>query len=141
MNKKVIIILTILFSALSYLFISAFLENKMAYTSVSEFLLNKTNFEKKSLKIVGVLMIDTISQQKDVDGRVYHQFSIEDKKDKNSRMLVQFRGVMPGNMKEAMDVIVTGVVENGVLKADTMITKCPSKYENEKKHPDSIKRN
>ncbi len=139
MNKRVVVTLVVLFSALSYLFISAFLDNKMAYSSVSEIVINLTDFNKKFIKVTGALKIDSITQQKGEAGKIFHQFTIEDKKDK-TQMIVHFNGVMPGNLIEETDVILTGMIDNSILKADTMITKCPSKYENEKKHPDSIKK-
>ena len=46
-------------------------------------------------------------------------------------MFVQFQGGKPNNFDQAEQVVAIGRCENGVFKAQTLLTKCPSKYEAE----------
>ncbi|MGB0871570.1 MAG: cytochrome c maturation protein CcmE [Solirubrobacterales bacterium] len=45
---------------------------------------------------------------------------------------VKYSGTVPDPFREGREVIVTGVVENGVLVAEpsSLVTKCPSKFSN-----------
>lgn len=42
---------------------------------------------------------------------------------------VELEGSKPNNFEIAVSLVVKGRVENGVLKAQNVLTKCPSKYE------------
>ncbi|MBD3409173.1 MAG: cytochrome c maturation protein CcmE [Ignavibacteriales bacterium] len=44
-------------------------------------------------------------------------------------MKVEYDGGMPPNFESSTSVVVTGRYEDGVFKADNILTKCPSKYE------------
>lgn len=50
--------------------------------------------------------------------------------DQNGKKIpVELDGSQPNNFDIAVSVVVKGRVENGVLKAQHVLTKCPSKYE------------
>lgn len=56
--------------------------------------------------------------------------------DENGRRIpVELNGAKPNNFEIAVSVVVKGQVENGVLKASNVLTKCPSKYEGRAKAP------
>lgn len=42
---------------------------------------------------------------------------------------VELIGAKPNNFEAAVSVVVKGRIEDGVLKASNVLTKCPSKYE------------
>lgn len=42
---------------------------------------------------------------------------------------VELTGAKPNNFEAAVSVVVKGRIEDGVLKASNVLTKCPSKYE------------
>ena len=44
---------------------------------------------------------------------------------------VVYEGTIPNNFESAMSVVVTGKYENGHFHAKEILTKCPSKYEQE----------
>jgi cytochrome c-type biogenesis protein CcmE len=44
---------------------------------------------------------------------------------------VIYEGTIPNNFESAMSVVVTGKYENGYFHAKEILTKCPSKYEEE----------
>jgi cytochrome c-type biogenesis protein CcmE len=51
------------------------------------------------------------------------------KDDKGKVIPVELIGAKPNNFEIAISVVAKGRVENGVFKASSVLTKCPSKYE------------
>lgn len=66
--------------------------------------------------------------------------------DKNgNQMKVLYNGPIPNNFESATSVVVTGKYEGDVFKAKDILTKCPSKYQENQTpdgggHPDGVKR-
>jgi cytochrome c-type biogenesis protein CcmE len=60
------------------------------------------------------------------------RFEIEDREG-GARLPVRYRGIVPDPFREGREVIVTGRLEDGVFVADkdSLITKCPSKFQEE----------
>ncbi|KAB2940113.1 MAG: cytochrome c maturation protein CcmE, partial [Candidatus Methanoperedens sp.] len=56
--------------------------------------------------------------------------------DKNSSITVVSNQGMPGNYKEGIPAVVTGIFINGTFEATQVITKCPSKYGGDLDHGD-----
>ena len=48
---------------------------------------------------------------------------------KGVELHVIYEGTIPNNFESAMSVVVTGKYENGYFHAKEILTKCPSKYE------------
>jgi cytochrome c-type biogenesis protein CcmE len=81
-------------------------------------------------------------QQARLFGTVHEEFSMSpsalgvtflllDKEDRSQAMMVRYEGAVPDTFKAGVEVIVEGrfqLVEN-VFHANTLLTKCPSKYE------------
>lgn len=44
-------------------------------------------------------------------------------------MKVIYKGTIPNNFESATSVVVTGKYQNGIFQASDILTKCPSKYE------------
>ena len=44
---------------------------------------------------------------------------------------VVYKGAIPNNFESATSVVVTGKYHNGIFHASDILTKCPSKYEEE----------
>jgi cytochrome c-type biogenesis protein CcmE len=61
------------------------------------------------------------------------RFVLQD--EKGRRIPVELNGAKPNNFEIAVSVVVKGQVDNGVLKASNILTKCPSKYEAQAKDP------
>jgi len=66
-------------------------------------------------------------------GELLHKFLVRDIEDETVTFPVEFRDVLPDtfNDSEGMpaDVVVEGRFENGVFQANTVLTKCGSRYE------------
>ncbi len=61
-------------------------------------------------------------------------------KDEHGRRIpVELNGAKPNNFEIAVSVVVKGRIDNGVMKASNVLTKCPSKYEGQPadQHPTS----
>ena len=58
------------------------------------------------------------------------QFTVVDKDDPESRVLVSYHGQVPPAFKVGRELVVTGTYEGSVFQAkrDSMVTLCPSKF-------------
>jgi len=45
------------------------------------------------------------------------------------RMPVSYRGIKPGNFKDAISIVAIGPYRNGRIEAEKLLVKCPSKYQ------------
>ena len=45
------------------------------------------------------------------------------------RMPVSYRGIKPGNFKDAVSVVAIGSYKGGRIEAEKLLVKCPSKYQ------------
>lgn len=58
--------------------------------------------------------------------------------DKGNEMQVIYEGTIPNNFESAKSVVVTGKYQNGYFHAKDILTKCPSKYEEQKTNSSSL---
>jgi len=58
--------------------------------------------------------------------------------DNGNEMKVVFDGTIPNNFETATSVVVTGKYVNGYFHAKDILTKCPSKYENQEVQTSSM---
>jgi cytochrome c-type biogenesis protein CcmE len=68
--------------------------------------------------------------QMDMQNRL---FSFYMKDDKGVEMKVVYPGTIPNNFETATSVVVTGQYKDGYFHAKDILTKCPSKYEDQTK--------
>ena len=47
------------------------------------------------------------------------------------RMPVMYRGIRPGNFKDAISIVAIGRYQGGRIEAEKLLVKCPSKYQGE----------
>jgi len=45
------------------------------------------------------------------------------------RMPVSYRGIKPGNFKDAISIVAIGRFQKGRIEAEKLLVKCPSKYQ------------
>lgn len=62
------------------------------------------------------------------------RFTIHDQEDATKTVEILYRGVVPDTFKDGREIVVTGKMDGGtfVAKRDTLLTKCPSKFEGKK---------
>lgn len=58
-----------------------------------------------------------------------NQFKFFIKDNSDVEIQVVYNGSIPNNFETATSVVVTGKYEDGIFQASTILTKCPSKYE------------
>ena len=61
--------------------------------------------------------------------REQNTFSFFMKDEKGDEMKVVYQGAIPNNFETATSVVVTGSYQNGYFHAKDILTKCPSKYQ------------
>lgn len=79
---------------------------------------------KGAVQVMGTL--DKASDQYDT-ARQEMRFDLVDKS--GSRMPVTYRGVRPGNFKDAISIVAIGPYRDGRIEAEKLLVKCPSKYQ------------
>ncbi|MCX7876849.1 MAG: cytochrome c maturation protein CcmE [Melioribacteraceae bacterium] len=90
----------------------------------------ESNFEKvaevgKTVKATGVWVRER-NYEYDKANEIF-TFYMKDSQGKE--MCVKYHGSIPNNFESSTSVVVTGKYENGVFKASEILTKCPSKYQ------------
>jgi cytochrome c-type biogenesis protein CcmE len=60
------------------------------------------------------------------------------KDDKGEEMLVVYQGAMPNNFESATSVVVTGSYQDNYFYAKDILTKCPSKYQEQQTQSSSL---
>lgn len=62
------------------------------------------------------------------------RFTVQDQEEPGKRVEVLYRGIVPDTFKDGREIVVTGTMEAGtfVARRDTLLTKCPSKFEGKK---------
>ena len=65
-------------------------------------------------------------------------FSFFIKDEKGNEMRVVYEGTIPNNFESATSVVVTGKYQNGYFHAKDILTKCPSKYEEQQTSSSSL---
>lgn len=113
--------------------VALLLATALIYTSFSASTVAKTPSELlagstpgKSYELTGKVVNGSVKEQGDD-----LKFAVRDRAG-TAQIPVQYSGTVPDPFKEGREVIVTGVVKNGVLIAErgSLVTKCPSKFTN-----------
>jgi cytochrome c-type biogenesis protein CcmE len=81
-------------------------------------------YDGKNVQVGGRVMGDTIARD---DAGVH--FTIQDLSGKIDTVKVDYSGQMPNTFGPDVDVVVTGTYSGGLISADKLETKCPSKYQ------------
>jgi cytochrome c-type biogenesis protein CcmE len=82
-------------------------------------------YDGKNVKVGGTVMAGTINR----DASGVH-FTIQDLTGKADTVKVTYNGQMPNTFEDGVDVVIVGkyAAAGGVVSADQLQTKCPSKY-------------
>ena len=130
-QKSLYIVALVLFlSAVGYLMYSGLTENSVYFLNVSEALAAPRE------KLTTVRLFGTVAERDlaPLDGARGVHFRLEDKDNKAQTIVVRYKGAVPDTFKPGAEVIVEGGMEHGgAFNAKTLMTKCPSKYQKEKR--------
>ena len=125
-----LVALTLFLGGLGYLLYSGLGENTAYFLNVSEALAMQPK-ELSKARLFGTVAEGGIERPDDAMGV---SFLLVDKDQAAKTIRVDFKGAVPDTFKPGVEVIVEGGVNpaSGAFAANTLMTKCPSKYEQQK---------
>jgi cytochrome c-type biogenesis protein CcmE len=124
-----LVALTLFLGGLGYLLYSGLGENSSYFLNVSEALAMQAKDLSKA-RLFGTVAAEGVSRPEDAMGV---SFVLVDKDQVAKTIRVDFRGAVPDTFKPGVEVIVEGGLNpvSGAFAANTLMTKCPSKYQKE----------
>lgn len=120
-----IVVVLILFLA-----VQSFSNALSFYYEVGEFIQKADTLEGKIVNVNGSILKGSTVW---VPEKALLTFKLADK---NASITVVSNQGMPGNYKEGIPAVVTGIFINGTFQANQVVTKCPSKYGGDLDHGD-----
>jgi len=111
------IIIVIFLGLIAYLFTQSNIQYEEDFAKIKE--------QNKTVKATGQWV-----KEKNYEINKEHQtFSFYLQDAKGVEMKVMYHGTIPNNFESAVSVVVTGQYRDGQFHAKDILTKCPSKYE------------
>ena len=126
-NKtRLLVIVVVLALAMGYLVYAAFPGSTLYYLTVDEFLSDERNLDGRSIRVIGKVVPDSF--QREAGNEILASFVLTEK---GRMMQATYEGVLPDLFfNPHSDVVLEGSYgENGVFHTDTVIVKCPTKYQ------------
>ncbi|MEW6456692.1 MAG: cytochrome c maturation protein CcmE [Acidobacteriota bacterium] len=109
--------------ALSYLIYTGIRETGIYYLTVSELKVRSNTIYNQNFRVGGEVIPGSISWN---SRSLELSFKITDGKE---NLKVIYKGIIPDIFKAGSEVVIEGVyTEEGIFHANTLLTKCPSKY-------------
>ena len=123
-KTKVAAGLGVIVVCLVYLVVAGFKNTSVYYFTVSELHAREAGLGGKRVKVAGKVVQGSIQQDK---GTMEVRFRAEE----GGQILpVAYRGIVPDTFKDGAEVVVEGKRGvDGTFRAETLLAKCPSKYE------------
>ena len=137
-SKAVYAVALVLFlGGLGYLIFSGLTEDSVYFLNVSEALAQDRG-QIGSARLFGKVAPENLVIE---DGKLGTSFDLIDKMDSAKRLRVEYKGALPDTFKEDVEVIVEGgfTPDGEVFTARTLVTKCPSKYEEQSREMEQSK--
>jgi cytochrome c-type biogenesis protein CcmE len=131
-NKIVYAVALVLFlGGLGYLIFSGLTQDSVYFLNVSE-ALAEDRAEIGNARLFGKVSPQNLAV---VDGKLGADFDLIDKLEPGKSLRVSYRGALPDTFEPGVEVIVEGAFSSGgeEFVARTLVTKCPSKYEEQSK--------
>ena len=123
--------LTLFLGGLGYLIFSGLTEDSVYFLNVSE-ALSGDRTQLGNARLFGKVSSRNLEI---VDGKLGADFDLIDKIETEKSLRIGFRGALPDTFKAGVEVIVEGTFspDGEEFVARTLVTKCPSKYEEKSK--------
>jgi len=133
-KKRFLIGAALLVGAVTYLVYAGVRESAVYYLTIEEFLPKKEALADEGVRVAGRVKAGSIEKSTTSKGTEL-RFILGDFAKENG-VAVYYTGILPDMFAEGRDVIVEGKYSrDGVLRANTIMTSCPSKYEAEADKP------
>ena len=128
-RTRFILLGTVLALAIGYMVYAAFPGNTLYFLTVSEFMQGEEYRDGRLLRVSGKLVEDTFAREQ---GSTLAHFTLADSEGETDiRLAASYVGVMPDLFfNPHSEVILEGKYgPNNVFEADSILVKCPSKYQ------------
>lgn len=122
---KMLIVGLVLVASVSYLAVAGVKSGWVYYMHVDDFV-QDASFHERRVRLYGLVGEDNLDVQ---PAMLLATFELRGERDNLS---VHYEGVVPDTFKAGGEVMVEGKLDDaGVFQADTLMTKCASKYQSE----------
>ena len=121
----------LLVAAIGYLMYAGLQQSSTYYFTIDEFLPRKQDLVGQGVRVAGRVAPGSLAKQTSSKGTEM-SFAIGDFKgagEATDTVRVTYTGIVPDMFAEGRDVIIEGRYEDGTLRAQQIMTSCPSKYE------------
>ena len=131
-RNRLIILGVVVAAAVGYMIYAAFPGNALYFLTVSEFIGGEEYQDGRMLRVSGKLVPDSFQRE---EGSTLARFQLVDKEDSTSEdamLQASYVGVMPDLFfNPHSEIILEGSygVESKIFEADSILVKCPSKYQ------------
>jgi cytochrome c-type biogenesis protein CcmE len=127
-NRRFAIGASIIVAAVAYLVYTGVRETSVYYLTIDEFLSRREAVAGEGLRVAGRVAPDSMQWNASTLDLHFRLANFEG----SGGVAVAYNGVLPDMFAEGRDVIVEGTYgRDGVFRARTLLTSCPSKYEAE----------
>lgn len=127
LRTRLVMVGAVVAVVLAYLLISGFGAGKVYYYTVDEFLAQRDEIGDEFVRISGVVAPGSINWQ---PAQMELSFSIGSEEGAEGAIAVWYDRVKPDLLQENVPVVVEGrMTADGVMVAERVLVKCPSKYE------------
>lgn len=123
-KAKLSLAVAVVLAGIVYLSLLGFQSAKTYYLSVDQALAEMDGLGGRALRVHGRVAAGSVDWDA---GEVTLRFLMEGQ-DRRTLPVV-YQGVKPDLLQDRVDVVVEGNLQDGVLVADRVMVKCPSKYE------------
>ena len=122
----------LLVAAIGYLMYAGLQQSSTYYFTIEEFLPRKHELINQGVRVAGRVAPGSLIKKTSAKGTEM-TFAIGDFKgpgeDVGETVTVAYTGIVPDMFAEGRDVIIEGRYADGTLRAQQIMTSCPSKYE------------
>jgi cytochrome c-type biogenesis protein CcmE len=87
------------------------------------------SFEKARATASAVQVAGTLVEHSDSFDEANSRLVFTLADERGQQLQVAYKGMKPGNFNEATQVVAIGTYRDGVLEAEKLLVKCPSKYQ------------
>jgi len=122
--------LLLILGGVGFLILKGISDTGVYYRTVAEILSDNDLPQQRGVRVSGNVMPGSIEYDQQ---NLLLRFMVRDMEEADKTLRVSYRGVRPDAFKEEAEVILEGRFDqvNRTFRAETLLAKCPSKYESE----------
>ncbi|HSR66924.1 MAG TPA: cytochrome c maturation protein CcmE [Acidobacteriota bacterium] len=126
-NAKFLIAGFLILGAISYLMFSGINDSMVYYYTVPELLEQGPSLQNRGLRLSGHVLAGSIERNDSLDQVNFVTFDMTT----GETVPVLYQGIIPDTFKDHAEVVVEGEYDASanLFRANTLLAKCPSKYE------------